>query len=212
MAIYYDITIEMKNSMIVYEGDPEFKMDNVYEVKKDGYNVSKLTMGSHTGTHIDAPKHFFEEKNSVSDIPMEKLIGNAKVFFIDKNFIDYDDIKDLNIGKHDKILFKTLNSTLIEDREFHKDFVTLTRKAAKFLIKREIDMVGIDYMSIEDFRSEDGIVHKILLSNDVVVLEYIDLRKVDPGNYEIIALPLKIKDCDGSPARVILKKSGNNFD
>lgn len=206
MEKYYDITMELKNSMAVYEGDPRFKMDNIYTTREHGYNVSRLNLGTHTGTHIDAPRHFFEDGTAVDSIPIEKLIGMAKVFFIDKCSIDYDDIKELNIEKHDKIIFKTINSKIIEDDEFHKDFTALTEEAAEFLAKREIDMVGIDYMSIESFYSEDGKVHNILLSNNIVIIEYLDLREIEVGEYEIIALPMRIKDGDGSPARVILKE------
>lgn len=204
MSRYYDVTMELKNSMAIFEGDPEFKMENLYNIKEHGYNVSSIALGTHTGTHIDAPRHFFEDGNSVDSIAIEMFIGNAKVFFIDKDSIDYDDIKDLNIEKHDKILFKTPNSRFIDDCEFHKDFTALTKEAAEFLVKQEIDMVGIDYMSIESFYSEDGEVHEILLANEVVIIECLDLREVEEGQYEIIALPLKIKDGDGSPVRVIL--------
>lgn len=206
MKKYYDITMELKNSMAVYEGDPKFNMDNVYNVREHGYNVSSLNLGTHTGTHIDAPKHFFQEGNSIASIPIEKLIGKAKVFFIDKDSITYDGIKNLNIEKHDKILFKTINSRFIDDDEFHRDFAALAEDAAEFLVEREIDMVGIDYMSIESFYSEDGKIHNILLSNNIVIIEYLDLREIEEGEYEIIALPMRIKDGDGSPARVILKK------
>lgn len=206
MGRYYDVTMKLKNSMAIFEGDPEFKMENLYNIKEHGYNVSSLNLGTHTGTHIDAPRHFFEDGTAVDSIPVEKLVGKAKVFFIDKDSIDYEDIKDLNIEKHDKIIFKTPNSRFIDHCEFHKDFTALTKEAAEFLVKQEIHMVGIDYMSIESFYSEDEKVHEILLSNEVVILEYLDLREIEEGQYEITALPLRIKDGDGSPARVILRE------
>ncbi len=150
MGRYYDVTMKLKNSMAIFEGDPEFKMENLYNIKEHGYNVSSLNLGTHTGTHIDAPRHFFEDGTAVDSIPVEKLVGKAKVFFIDKD--------------------------------------------------------SIDYMSIESFYSEDEKVHEILLSNEVVILEYLDLREIEEGQYEITALPLRIKDGDGSPARVILRE------
>lgn len=204
MTIYHDVTLTLEEDMVTYPGDPKFYSQKYCSIEKDGYNLRKLTMGSHNGTHIDAPKHYFSQGNAVDNIPMSKLIGNCKVFYIEESMIDYDTVKALPISKGDKIIFKTCNSSYWKDKIFHSDFVALTQEAARFLCEKDIDLVGIDYVSIEGFYSKDATVHKLFLSKDIPILEGLDLSSIDEGTYHIIIMPLKIKDGDGAPARVVI--------
>jgi len=163
-------------------------------------------MGSHCGTHIDAPSHFEENGKTIDRISPEDLIGDVMVCEItDNEKIGLNDLKLLRLENIKRVIFKTVNSTYWKLHTFKRDFVYLTKDAAQYLVDNGIKLVGIDYLSIEKFESRQAETHHILLQNNVIIIEGLDLSGIKAGNYELIALPLKIKDGDGSPARVILK-------
>lgn len=202
-----DVSIPISNNMVYFPGDPKPQISRVYSIESgDVANVSKLILSSHTGTHIDAPSHFIKDGKTVDQIPLEYLIGEVKVFEVyEDNKITREFLESKNIEYGDRIFFKTKNSQYLKrSSEFYEKYVYLTLEAAEFLIEREVKVVGIDYLSIEEFASNDFAVHKSLLSNGVVVIEGLDLSQVCEGKYRYAALPLKLKDCDGAPARVIL--------
>ena len=172
----------------------------------DSWNLSELKFGSHCGTHIDAPYHFNENGITVDQIPLDALIGMVTVFDIkNKEKIDVEDLKPLEIENCERVIFKTINSTYWKRAKFTKDFVYITKGAATYLAENNVKLIGIDYLSIDQFDNMHADAHHILLKKGVIIIEGLDLNKVKPGNYELIALPLKIKDGDGSPARVVLK-------
>lgn len=202
----YDISVPLSSNLVAFPEDPKLEITSLNDIEKgDYYNVSSIKFCSHTGTHIDAPKHFFSNGQTVDNIPLTRCIGCAKVFDLTgKNFIDYDDIKDLNIEKNDTILFKTDNKNAMLNNRIKEDFVYITEKCAKYLASKKINAVGIDYLSIESLDSENSIVHKTLLKSGILIYEGIILTNVPEGKYEISALPLKFENGDGSPARIVL--------
>lgn len=206
MRKFYDLTLELKEDIIVYPGDPNFEIDNVCSISLgDSYNISSISMGTHTGTHIDAPRHFYNESGTIDEISMDKLIGEVKVFDMGSlKEISKQHIEDFNIEEGDKIFFKTNNSKLLKNNIYSEDFVSLTKDAAEYLADKKVPTVGIDYLSIEKSNSEFNDVHLLLLKKDVVIVEGINLSDVEEGIYNFAALPLKIKDGDGAPARVVL--------
>jgi len=202
-----DVSIPISNDMVYFPGDPNPQISRVYSIEKgEVANVSKLILSSHTGTHIDAPVHFIKDSRTVDQIPLEYLIGEVKVFEVyedDKITREFLESKDIEF--EDRIFFKTKNSQYLSSTsKFCEKYVYLSLDAAQFLIEKKVQVVGIDYLSLEEFSSSDFAVHKLLLSNNVVIIESLDLSNVCEGKYRYIALPLKLKDCDGAPARVVL--------
>ena len=207
----YDVSLLISEDMPIWPNNPGISMDLTSSITRgDEANVTRLNMGVHTGTHIDAPFHFEPNKATVDQLPLEVLIGPCRVFeMLNINqSIGPDELENLDLNNHTRILFKTRNSKLWKNSEckFKKDFVYLDPAGAKFLIDQNIKLVGIDYLSIEKYGSSDYATHHLLMCNIIVILEGLDVSKIYPGDYELIALPLKLKGADGSPARVVLRE------
>lgn len=204
---FHDVTLPITNSLITWPGDPSVVIRKTCSISLgSACNVSEINFGSHTGTHIDAPYHFEENGNTVDQIPLRYLIGKASVFAVNtEEKIGRDAVASLNLAGVERILFKTKNSTYWNLPEFKKDFVYITKEAARYLVDCRIKLVGMDYLSVEKFGNEHADTHHVFLSNGVVIIEGLDLRRVEPGDYELIALPLRIPGGDGSPARVVLR-------
>ncbi|MEI6056578.1 MAG: cyclase family protein [Lentisphaerota bacterium] len=206
----YDISLPISNDLFVWPGDPSVSLIQAKSISKgDQCNVSQLQMGVHTGTHIDAPYHFINDGARVESIPMETFIGTCLVIEVDsKTLVEKQDLLKYKIGEHSRILLKTRNTDLWANnvKSFDRNFVALAIDAAQYLIEMNILLVGIDYLSIESFHSANNPVHKLLLKNNITILEGLNLSKIKPGVYELICLPLKLQGCEGSPARVLLRE------
>ncbi|HIG50219.1 MAG TPA: cyclase family protein [Gammaproteobacteria bacterium] len=210
----HDVSILISEDIPIWPNDPGISMDLTRSIARgDNANVTRLNMGVHTGTHIDAPFHFEPNKATIDQLSLDVLIGPCRVFEIPEisKAIGPSDLEKLDFDNHIRVLFKTRNSKLWKngERVFKKDFVHMQLEGAKFLIDQSIKLVGIDYLSIENYGSLDHATHHLLLRNNVVILEGLDLSRVSPGDYELIALPLKLKGADGSPARVVLRESND---
>ena len=207
----HDVSVLISEDLPVWPGDPGISMTLESRLDQgNDANVTRLTMGVHTGTHIDAPCHFETNGKSVDQLPIDTLIGLCHVFELPeiKGGIGPGDIEKLDLKGETRILFKTRNSNWWKnnERKFQKDFVYITEEGAKFLISNGVKLVGIDYLSVEKFGSSDYATHHLFLRNQVVILEGLNLSDISSGKYELIALPLRLKGADGSPARVILKE------
>ena len=203
---YYDVTLPFRERMATYPGDPGVRFREHYSISRgDPVNVTELVFGSHTGTHIDAPRHFIEGGLAVDQLPLEHFIGKAKVFEIhSRDEIRSEDLVGLDIDEGDIILLKTLNSFVVRDDEFHTDYVYVTPGAAQFLVDRGIRTLGFDYLSVEKFGGGSLETHLTLLRSNVVIIEGLDLSEVKQGVYDMISLPMKIEGGNGSPIRVVL--------
>jgi arylformamidase len=200
---FYDITVPLSPKTANWPGGVEFKREDI----QTSAIVSTLTIRSHYATHVDAPKHFLFDKKSVDQLPLESLVGKYKVFESKaKKLIEIGEIKKLKINPGDRILFKTRNSKLVTNPVFTSDYVSLSVEAAEYLAKKKIILVGIDYFGIEAKGSPGHLVHKTLLSKNIVIVEGVNLSKIKPGTYNGAILPLKIEGGDGSPARAVLWK------
>ncbi|MCD1295136.1 cyclase [Methanocella sp. CWC-04] len=200
----YDISVSYYNGMPVFPGDPPPDIKRILSMPDDPANVSMMCMGTHTGTHVDPPIHFIHGGYTVDDIPLDHLYGKAEVVdltHIDK-VISKDDLRDT---RSKIILLKTKNSGLWKSQEFVKDYVYIDESAATWLVDNGVKTVGIDYLSIAGFESGEP-VHKILLGGKVTVIEGLNLTDIEPGEYTLACLPLKIQYGDGAPARAILVK------
>ena len=205
----YDVSVPIANGMPVWPSDPPTRLTPSAVPSRDGgytIRVTSIEMGSHTGTHIDAPDHFVEGGRKLHEIPLDALVGQATVFQISTGIrsITREDLEKRDWTGIRRVLFKTDNSPRWADARFHKDFVYLEPAAAEFLVESGILLVGIDYLSIDPFGSEQHPAHFVLLPKNVVVLEGLDLRQVAPGRYHMVALPLNLQHADGAPTRVIL--------
>jgi arylformamidase len=187
-----DVSVPVRPGMITYPGDPEVRLERVSSIA-DGEvaNLSRLDLGVHSGTHVDAPLHFVEGGASVETLPLDVLVGPCVV-------VDGLDVAAVPRDA-ERVLFKTPNGRLWERAEFSEDFVALDGEAARALVERGVRLVGIDYLSIGDEEA-----HQALLGAAVVVIEGLDLREVDPGEYRLVCAPLKLEGAEGAPARVLL--------
>ena len=198
-----DISFKISEKTYVYDGDPSFQKSIVFKSPQ----VSLLSMGSHTGTHIDAPKHFFSNMEGISQIDLEKLCGKAKVIHIKGKYsIDICDLEKYNIKKGDIILFKTINSEKFNGENSLDEYCSIALNTSIYLAKKGINLVGIDYMTVEPKNSEDFSVHKTFLSNKICIVENLNLKYIDEGEYKFYCLPLNIENLDGCPVRCILEK------
>jgi arylformamidase len=209
---FFDITIPISNDVPIYEGDPKAEVRSFMRLADGAVaNVTQLCCGVHTGTHVDAPNHFIEGARRVDDLDLDKLVGLCHVIEIDHT-VDGIALEHLRgIAGAERVLFKTRNSEFwnYPEKGFRTDFTYLTPEAARVLAISGVKLVGIDYLSIEEFGSKNFATHKALLQKEVIILEGVDLRQVPPGDYEIICLPLKYLggEGDGAPARTILTKA-----
>jgi arylformamidase len=199
----HDISVPVRPGMVIYPGDPEVALERVESIA-DGAdaNVSRLSLGVHTGTHLDAPLHFFDDAAGSESFDLETLVGRAAVVDATSLTGEIGDAALAGLGIPDwaeRVLLKTRNGQLWERETFSSEFVRLAGSGARHLVDRGVRLVGIDYLSIGDHEA-----HRELLGNGVVALEGLDLRRVEPGEYRLFCLPLRVEGSDGVPARTIL--------
>lgn len=204
----FDISIPISTDMPVWPGDPGVMITKSSSLEEgENANVSHLSLGVHTGTHVDAPLHFLIDGESLDKIPLERFVGDAQVFEVPAaDLVTAGILSNLNLTiKADRVLFKTKNSGIWESevKAFKEDFVAFSPDAAEFLVNQGVSLVGIDYLSIAPF-GDSTPTHKIFLEAGVVLLEGIDLSGVSPGEYTLFCLPLKIQGVEGAPVRAIL--------
>jgi arylformamidase len=209
----YDITVPIAvGKTPVYPGDPGIEIKQWAAIEAgDAANVTLLNFGAHTATHIDAPAHFIEGAGKIDALPLDAMMGRARVVEIpaDVRAIDKNELSKHDLGGAERLLFKTGNSAFwsVDASNFREDFTYIEPDAARLLVQSGIRLVGMDYLSVEKFKSERHETHLELLSHQVVIIEGLDLRDVPAGDYELICLPLKISSGtgDGAPARAVLR-------
>jgi arylformamidase len=202
-----DISVPNQAGMHFYPGDPVMKIDAVRRIENgDVCNLSLLTLGSHTGTHVDAPRHFLADGAPLGGVTMDRMVGEALVADLrGRPAIDAAALRAVpDLRRGDILLCRTDNSARWASPEFRRDFTYVTADAAEVLVERDVRALGMDYLSIEQFGSTDFPVHKRLLGAGIFVIEGLDLSAVDPGRYTLVCLPLKFPELDGAPARAIL--------
>jgi arylformamidase len=206
MAVH-DISVPLRAGMPTYAGEPGPSLEFPKQLSKgDSATVSVLTLGSHTGTHVDAPSHFLDGAPAVEGLPLEALVGPAYVAeHGGDSHITAADLEAMDIPADcQRLLFKTKNGRLWDGSEFHRDFIALAPDAGRALAERGMRLVGIDYLSIEKFAASPHEVHETLLASGVVILEGVDLRRVEAGSYYLVCAPLNVVGAEGAPARAFL--------
>jgi len=207
---WIDISYPLSEDLIHWPQDPvppDIKTNTV-TTEEHSITMSQMTINTHHGTHVDAPRHFFPDGTSIDEMPLTTIMGTARVIEIkDPNLINPDELEGHDIRAGERVLFKTINSSYYKRGKFVEDFVHITEESAHFLADKKISVVGIDYLAVGSFRDRSSMieVHQILLGNGIWIVEALDLSGVEPGDYEIICLPVRIKQGDAGQARAIIR-------
>ena len=206
---WIDVSVPLRSGMVRWPDNPPVEIERTLDVERgDVATVSRISMGSHTGTHMDAPLHFVRGGDGLDRMPLDATVGPARVIGIeDPVSVKREELEPYGIGRGERVLFKTRNSARrwwAED--FMEDFVYVSEGAALYLAEIGVRTVGVDYLSVGGF-FEDGVeTHQALLGAEIWVIEGLNLSEVEPGEHELICLPLKVEDGDGAPARAILRR------
>ena len=206
---FIDVSVPLDAQLPTYPNNTPFSLEPIKRIARgDSSNVSTLHMSVHTGTHVDAPRHFFDEGAGTESLPLDLLMGRARVIEVDSRAgIAAEDLSGLDLSDDIRVLIKTHNSRLWGSPEFHPDYVGVLESGAKHLVAHGIKVVGVDYLSVETFHNPGAPAHHTLLGAGVIVIEGLDLRDVEAGIYDMICLPLRIVGSDGAPARVVLRQN-----
>lgn len=206
----YDITLTLSETLPVWPGDPQPHFKKVLKLEEGEIaNVTHISMGAHTGTHVDAPSHFLKEGSSVEDLSLDTLIGKAFVIEIEGDLITKEALKKASIPQNvECLLLKTRNSNHWTNNSPHFDenFVAIAPDGAEYLVERGVKLIGVDYLSVAPFKDPTP-THQILLKASTIIVEGLNLSEIDSGEYTLYCLPLKIAGSDGAPARTILIKN-----
>jgi arylformamidase len=206
---FIDVSIPLRNGMVHWPGDAPFsRLQTLHIANGDACNLSQISTSAHIGTHMDAPRHFLADGKSIETMPITATIGPARVIEIqDPDRIPIHELEPHHLGKGDRVLFKTKNSRqLWKTDEFQEKFVYIPKDTAHYLAKCEVQTVGVDYLSVGGYEIDSAETHRALLSAGAWIIEGLNLEHVDPGNYELICLPLRIVGSDGAPARAVLRR------
>jgi arylformamidase len=210
---WIDISVLLHTGMAHWPDNPPVRIERMLDMDRgDVCNVSTITMGSHTGTHMDAPLHFLQTGKSIAEMPLDATFGPARVIEIrDTESIKPDELHPHAIRRGERVLFKTQNSTRCwKTDNFVEDFVYISQEAARYLAELGVRTVGVDYLSVGGYTKDGVETHRALLEAGIWIIEGLDLSQIQPGTYELICLPLKIAKSDGAPARAIIRKTGGD--
>lgn len=204
---WIDISVPLRDGMVHWPSDPAVSIKRARDMDRgDDINLSAVSMGAHTGTHMDAPLHFINGAVGIDRVPLETVIGRARVIQItDAVAVTPEELEKHRIRRGERLLFKTRNSPRAwQTPGFAEDFVYISDAAADFLVERGVSLVGVDYLSVGSARG-GAYVHRTLLGGGIWVIEGLDLTLAAPGSYEMVCLPLRISGGDGAPARVVIR-------
>jgi arylformamidase len=207
MLNIYDVSLPIISGGLVYPGNPEIAIAPQQSLARGaGANVSSLSFGSHTGTHVDAPKHFFDDGVTVDALALDVLMGPAVVVFVGDDCMSVGE-KELRMHElkgHTRVLIKTRNSTFVRQHHFRTDYTYLAPEGAEYLVSLGVRLVGVDYLSIEQYHSGHHRTHRTLLERGIIIVEGLDLSGPPMGPYDFRCLPLRLTGLDGAPARAVL--------
>jgi arylformamidase len=207
--VWIDVSVSLHSGMVHWPDNPPVRIERALNIEHgDAVNVSEISMGAHTGTHMDGPIHFVPFGKGLDEMPLTATIGRARVIEIsDPEAVKPDELRSYRLQRGEGVQFKTQNSarSWSSEEEFIEDFVYVSREAARYLADRGIRTVGVDYLSVGGFRKDGAETHQTLLEAEIWVIEGLDLSEVEPGEYEPVCLPIKIEQSDGAPARAVLR-------
>lgn len=199
MSTYIDLSVPINEQTPIYPGDPETKIAKAGDIKKDGYQDHYVSIGTHVGTHMDAPAHMIDGGNNLDVTPVDQFVGRGVCIPI-KDAFNLDEIKQFDIKAGDIVLFSTGMEKLYHDQKYFDDYPPIPEDVANYLVSKKIKMVGVDMCSPDH---EPFPVHKILLGAGILIVENLtNLDQLVGKEFNVIALPIKLQ-IDGAPARVI---------
>jgi arylformamidase len=207
---WIDISVDVRESMPQWPGDPSLSLERAKEqTKGDVCTLTRVSMSAHTGTHMDAPLHFVPNAATIDRMPIEATVGPARVIHIkDRTAIHREELLPHGLREGERILFRTRNS----DRDwqnlpFDEEFVYIARDGAEYLAECGVRAVGVDYLSVGGFHIDSVETHVALLGKGIWIMEGLRLAEIEPGDYDLVCLPLKWAGCEGAPARAILRRA-----
>jgi len=205
---WIDVSVPVRSGMVHWPEDPEVTLERTKSIAEgEEANLTRLDMSAHTGTHMDAPLHFFDEDPGMEALPLDSVIGPARVVRIEgEEPIDRGHVEELDLRAGERVLFRTTNSDRPWwERDFDPGFVHISLEAAELLGEAAVALVGVDYLSVGGYESDGAETHRALLGAGIWIVEGLDLSEVEPGDYELICLPVKLVGSDGAPARALLR-------
>jgi arylformamidase len=205
---WIDVSVPLKSGMVCWDDDGKPQIEQTLFMERgDLCNLSQLRMSAHTGTHMDAPRHFLRDGAPMGTLPLDAVIGRARVIEIhDPRAVRAAELAPARPQAGERVLFKTTNSALRwSSDDFQRDFVYIAAGAARMLADAGIRTVGVDYLSVGGYSNDLVETHEILLGAGIWIIEGLNLAAIAPGDYEMICLPLSIPTCDGAPARAVLR-------
>jgi arylformamidase len=206
---WIDISAPLRNGMVAWPGDAPFERSPTLQMANgDACNLSQMSTTLHVGTHMDAPRHYLADGAGIDTMPMSAAIGRARVIEIrDPEVIRKAELEPHHFAMGERVLFRTVNSVRCwSSDEFQKQYVSIDPEAACYLVACGVQTVGVDYLSVGAFGSSGAETHRILLQGGIWIIEGLQLEHVEPGDYELMCLPLRIIGGDGAPARAVLRK------
>lgn len=206
---WIDISIPLQNGMVHWPGDAPFeRLQTLHIANGDVCNLSQICSSVHIGTHMDAPRHFVGGANGMESMPIEATVGPARVIEIkNPEVIPVEELEPHHLAKGERVLFKTENSKHHwKTHEFQETFVYIPEHTAKYLAQRGVQTVGVDYLSVGGYEKDSAETHRELLGAGISIIEGLNLEHVEPGDYDLVCLPMKIVGSDGAPARAILRR------
>jgi len=209
MNKWIDISVPLHTGMVHWPTDPSVNIERFADMNQGAVcNVSKLDMCAHAGTHMDGLNHFVKEGAPLDSVPFEALIGPCRVIEIkDDDCVKATELKRHQLRKGERILLKTGNSTRDWwEEDFDTKFIHISQEAAQHMVDCGIRTIGIDYLSVGGYQRDGVQCHQVILGAGVWIIEGLNLTKVKPGPYDLICLPVKIRNSDGAPARAILRR------
>ena len=206
---WIDITVPLRNGMVHWPGDaPYERLQTLHISKGDICNLSQFCSSAHIGTHMDAPRHFLADGAGMETMPIEATIGAARVIAIrNHEIIPVEELEPHHLARGERVLFKTRNSEQHwKTHDFQEKFVYIPEATAHYLASRGVQTIGVDYLSVGGYEKDSAETHRALLAAGIWLIEGLNLEHVEPGEYELVCLPLKMVGSDGAPARAVLRR------
>lgn len=208
MSQWIDISVPVVTGLVHWPGDVDVNVNQVNFLERgDVCNLSRMSMSVHTGTHMDAPRHFVANGGGMDDVPLDALLGPARVLHIlGTGRVTASDLAPHNPQRGERILLRTQNSDAVWwTKPFNTEYAHLSRDAAELLVERGVVLIGVDYLSVGAFEGDGVETHQVLLGAKTVIVEGLDLTRVEAGSYELACLPMKLAGCDGAPTRAVIR-------
>lgn len=204
MNKFIDLSVSINENTPVYPGDPKTKIEPMAVFDKDGYEDNYVCIGTHAGTHIDAPRHMLKDGKNLDEISIEQFVGRAIYIRVNNKKFDLEEIKKVDTKEGDIVLFHTGMSDVYHESEYYDNYPAMSEDIANYLVSKKVKMIGVDMCSPDH---EPFSVHRILLGSGVLIIENLtNLGELEGKEFKVYAFPIRLQ-IDGAPVRVIAEIS-----